>query len=165
MMDALTAVLARFRGRDVLLDANILLMDVIGTLDPARISTFKRTKMFTIDNYALLVRLLRQWFRAVVTTPNILTEVSNLAGELGEPLKARVFQIFAEAVKRVPEHYAASRAATEHPAFVKFGLTDAVMARMAAGDILVLTVDFPLSQYLECSQLPVLNFNHLRILV
>jgi len=34
MTDALTALLSRFRGREVLIDTNILLMYIVGTLDP-----------------------------------------------------------------------------------------------------------------------------------
>ena len=48
MTDALTALLSRFQGRDVLIDTNILLMYIVGTLDPKLIPTFKRTKIFTV---------------------------------------------------------------------------------------------------------------------
>ena len=112
----------------------------------------------------ILVRFL-QLFRSIVTTPNILTEVSNLLGQIPGPRGTQVFQTFAQAAKIIPEQYVRSSAAAETAAFVRFGLTDAVIARMAAGEVLVLTDDFRLSQYLERSRLPVLNFNHLRMLV
>ena len=136
---------------------------LVGTLDPKLIPTFKRTATFTVEDYGILVRFL-QLFRLIVTTPNILTEVSNLAGQIAEPLRTRVFQIFAQAVKIVPEQYVASSTATENATFVRFGLTDAIIASIAEGEILVLTDDFRLSQYLEHSGLPVVNFNHLRFL-
>jgi rRNA-processing protein FCF1 len=164
MTDVLTALLSRFYGREVLIDTNILLMYFVGTLDPKLIPTFKRTATFTIEDYEILVRFL-QLFRSIVTTPNILTEVSNLAGQIAEPLRTRVFQIFAQAVKIVPEQYIASSTAAENATFVRFGLTDAIIARIAEGEVLVLTDDFRLFQYLEHSGLPVVNFNHLRVLV
>jgi rRNA-processing protein FCF1 len=164
MTDTLVALLSRYCGRDVLIDTNILLMYVVGTLDPKLIPTFKRTQDFTVDDYAILRRFL-QYFRSIVTTPNILTEVSNLAGQIAEPRRTRVFQTFAQAVKIIPEQYVHSSTATENAAFVRFGLTDAVVARMAEGEVLVLTDDFRLSQFLERSRLPVINFNHLRMLV
>jgi hypothetical protein len=68
-------------------------------------------------------------------------------------------------VKVIPEQCVHSNTATENPAFVKFGLTDTVIAKMAEGAVLVLTDDFKLSQYLERSRLAVVNFNHLRMLV
>jgi rRNA-processing protein FCF1 len=164
MTDALNTLLLRFHGRDVLIDTNILLMYFVGSLDPKRIATFKRTAAFTVEDYMILVRFL-QFFRAIVTTPNILTEVSNLAGQIAEPLRTPVFQIFAQAVQVISEQYVQSRMATENTTFVRFGLTDAVIASMTAGEVLVLTDDFRLSQYLEHSGLPVVNFNHLRVLI
>lgn len=105
MTDALTALLLRFRGRAVLIDTNILLMYVVGTLDPRLIPTLKRTKIFTVEDYTTLSQFLEH-FRTIVTTPNILTEVSNLLdGSIAEPRRTRVFQIFAEAVKVIPERY------------------------------------------------------------
>ena len=163
MTDALTALVSRFRGRDVLIDTNILLMYIVGTVDPKFIPTFKRTKMFTIEDYALLRRFLGH--RSIVTTPNILTEVSNLAGQMAEPRRTRVFQTFAQAVRVMPEQYVHSTTATQNVAFVRLGLTDAVIARIAEGEVLVLTDDFKLTQHLERSGLAVMNFNHFRALV
>jgi len=164
MTDVLTALLSRFRGRDVLIDTNILLMYVVGTLDPKLIPTFKRTKIFTVDDYTILLRFL-QYFPSIVTTPNILTEVSNLAGQMAEPRRTAVFQTFAQALKVIPERYVHSITAAENTTFVRFGLTDAVIARVARGEVLVLTDDFKLSHHLERSGLAVVNFNHLRMLV
>jgi rRNA-processing protein FCF1 len=164
MTDALTALLSRFRRRDVLIDTNILLMYIVGTLDPKLIPTFKRTKIFTVDDYTTLCRFL-QHFRSIVTAPNILTEVSNLAGQMAEPRRTRVFQIFSQAVRVIPEQYVHSTMAVENSAFVRLGLTDAVIAKIAEGEVLVLTDDFKLSQHLERSGLAVVNFNHVRTLV
>jgi hypothetical protein len=163
MTDVLTALLSRFYGRELLIDTNILLIYFVGTLDPKLIPTFKHTATFTVEYYGILVRFL-QLFRSIVTTPNILTEASNLTGQIAEPLRTRVFQIFAQAVKIVPEQYVTSSTATENATFVRFGLTDAIIASIAEGEILVLTDGFRLSQYLEYSWLPVVNINHLRFL-
>jgi hypothetical protein len=164
MTDALTSLLSRFYGRDVLVDTNILLMYVIGTLDPKLIPTFKRTKIFTVEDHVIVCRLLRR-FRSIVTTPNILTEVSNLVGQMAEPHRTRVFQTLAQVVKIISERYVRSTIATENVTFVRLGLTDSIIMTIAAGEILVLTDDFKLSQHLGYAGLAVLNFNHLRMLV
>ena len=93
MTNALTVLLSRSRERDVLIDTNMLLMYVVGTLDPNLIPTFKRTKMFAVEEYALLRRFLEH--RSIVTAPHILTEVTNLARQIAEPRRTRVFQAFA----------------------------------------------------------------------
>ena len=164
MTDGVTALLSCFRGRDVLIDTNILLMYIVGTLDPRLIPMFKRTKMFTVDDYTILCRFLHP-FRSIVTAPNILTEVSNLAGQMAEPRRTQVFQIFSQAVKVIPEQYVQSTMAVENSVFVRLGLTDMVIAKIAEGAVLVLTDDFKLSQHLERSGLAVVNFNHVRTLV
>lgn len=64
-------------GKPVLVDANLLLLVMIGSFDRDLIASFKRTCAYSIRHYDLLVRLLG-YFSTVVTTPHILTEVSNL---------------------------------------------------------------------------------------
>jgi hypothetical protein len=91
MTDAFTALISSFHGRDVLIDTNILLMYIVGTLDPRLIPMFKRTKVFTVDAYTILCRFL-QPFRSIVTAPNILTEVSNLAGQMAERAERECFR-------------------------------------------------------------------------
>lgn len=164
MTDGLTALVSPVRGRDVLIDTNILLMYIVGTLDPRLIPMFKRTKMFTLDDYTILCRFL-QHFRSIVTVPNILTEVSNLAGQMAEPRRTRVFQIFSQAVQVIREQYVQSTIAVENSAFLRLGLTDVVIAKIAEGGVLVLTDDFKLSQHLERSGLDVVNFNHIRMVL
>jgi hypothetical protein len=62
-------------------------------------------------------------------------EMSNLAGELGEPLRTHVCQTLAEAMKLLPEHHVPSRAASADAAFLRFGLTDALIASLGTGDM------------------------------
>jgi hypothetical protein len=76
-----------------------------------------------------------------------------------------VFQIFSQAVKVIPEQYVPSPMVVENSPFVRLGLTDVVIAKIAEGEVLVLTDDFRLSQHLERSGLAVVNFNHVRMLV
>jgi hypothetical protein len=88
------AVLARYRTAGVLVDTNLLLVYFVGAFDPALIPKFKRTRMYTLEDHPLLVRVLG-FFEKVVTTPHILTEVSNLAGQLPSHLTRGVFEKFA----------------------------------------------------------------------
>ena len=62
----------------------------MGNFQPARITTFKRTQQFVEEDFQLL-RLLLGYFDKIITTPNILTEVSNLAGHLEGNLKLAYF--------------------------------------------------------------------------
>jgi hypothetical protein len=52
-----------------------------------------------------------------VTTPNILTEVSNLSGKLNDVDLKAFREDFKGTIRVVPEHYCESKLAAESPAF------------------------------------------------
>jgi len=84
MTDPTLRLIHRYRSRGVLVDTNILLLHFVSDYDRELVPRFKRTATFAVDDYDLLIKLLTR-FNSVVTTPNVLSEVSNLAGQLGEP--------------------------------------------------------------------------------
>jgi hypothetical protein len=154
-------LIQRYRHSGVLVDTNLLLLYFVGTFRRDLISQFKRTEMFTADDFDLLDRLIGQ-FTKVVTVPNILTETSNLAGQIRGDLKNGLFTVFAAGVSRLEENYVASVRASESGEFVKFGLTDAVITSLAQDKYLVLTAEWPLYGYLQKLGIDAINFHHLR---
>lgn len=52
--DSETGMTAATGGRRVFLDANVLLLLYIGSFDPALIGQFKRTRQYTVEDFALL---------------------------------------------------------------------------------------------------------------
>ena len=74
-----------------------LLVFLTGASDPRLFGRFKRVSSYTIKDYELLVRLLRS-FTVLLTTPHILTEVSNLANNLPERSKSDWYQNFAKLI-------------------------------------------------------------------
>ncbi len=148
-------------GKGLLIDSNLLLLLFVGQCDPTRIMKFKRTDQFTVGDYELLAEYIEQ-FDEVVTTPSILTEVSNLLGQLPESLRYYFWQHFAGGLKNLHEYYTPSLELCNDRAFPKFGLTDTAILRAANRKYLVLTDDFRLTQYLIGKNIDVINFNHLR---
>jgi rRNA-processing protein FCF1 len=163
MNEAILPLINRYHQRGVLIDTNILLLYFVGSFARKLIPTFKRTKQFTIEDYQLLLRLIGR-FRKHITTPNILTEVSNLSGSLDESLHFAYFQKFAEHLTLLEEHYVESHKVTTHQYFTKLGLTDAGIFTAVKGKYLVLAEDFPLSQSLQKEGIACINFNHIRTL-
>jgi hypothetical protein len=139
----------------------LLLLLFVGLRDRNRIPKFKRTAQFTIRDFERLAAFIRR-FRELVTTPSILTEVSNLLGQLPDSLKYSFYQHFAHAIKDMHEQYTPSQELGNEKAFPRFGLTDAAILHAASGKYLVLTDDFRLARYLEGQNIDVINFNHLR---
>ena len=163
MTEHIDKLCLRYRKKGVLVDANLLLLLVVGDIDVSLIPRFKRTRMFVMEDHALLSRLLK-FFARIVTTPNILTEVSNLGSQLKDDRKPVFASSLQSTIDVLDEQYIQSHEVAETREFSRFGLTDAGILRLAKHRMLVVTTDFPLSQYLASKGGDVLNFNHIRTL-
>ena len=157
------ALVRKYASRGLLIDTNILLLYIVGLCDPTLIGDFKRTDNYTAEDFDLLEMLLKEFGNSpIVTTPNILTEVSDLAD--GVPRRGRedVARIFAAVVQPMNEQYTPSRTVALDPAFVKIGLADTGIMQTAKERYLVLTDDFRMAGVLQSAGVDVINFNHLR---
>jgi len=158
-------LIQRHRKKGVLVDANLLLLFFVGLFDRTQIQRFKRTRQnYTPEDHDVLVRLLRFFDDKLLTTPNILTEVSNLSGQFGEPIRSNYFKAFSRGISLLQEHYVESSRSAEAEHFVLMGLTDTAILSLASAGHLVLTDDFPLAQRLQKAGADVINFNHVRTL-
>ena len=160
-MDYYGEMLARYRNKGLLIDTGLLLLLIVGILDPSRITRFKRTQTFSVEDYDLLKKIVNL-FAKLATTPNILTEVSNLLRQLPTESRHDFSRVFTNAIEQVEEHYQPSRELARRSHFPVFGLTDSSIIDSCKGKYLVLTDDLPLSAYLTNLGLDAINFNHLR---
>ena len=156
----------RHRGKSVLLDSNLLLVFLTGAVGAHLFARFKRVNEYTVQDFELLVQLLRS-FRVLITTPHILTEVSNLANSLTGTYRRDWFTNFAVLVAseqegaRVMESWTPARQLADSPEFVEFGITDSAVVAFAS-DALVITDDYRLSGALRNRGFDVLNFKDLQ---
>ncbi|MDT7541223.1 MAG: hypothetical protein QOE33_1127 [Acidobacteriota bacterium] len=160
-MRQLDHLLTQYKSRGILIDTNLLLLFVVGMYDPKRIPKFKRTAKFTVEDFYILAEFF-DFFSRIVTTPNILTEVSNLAGQLPENLKPAFYPLFAQHLTLLEEHYLTSANIASAPQFAKLGLTDCGILELSRNQYLVLTDDFRLAGHLDSQGIDVINFNHIR---
>jgi rRNA-processing protein FCF1 len=149
------------RWESLLIDSNLLLLLFVGLHDRSRIEKYKRTAQFTVEDFRLLLAFVGR-FREIVTTPSILTEVSNLLGQLPDKLRYSHLGHFAGEIRILHERYTPSQELSNDKAFPRFGLTDTAIIQAARENYLVLTDDFRLTQYLAAKNVDVINFNHLR---
>lgn len=162
-MQDIKVLFNRYSQIGLLVDTNILLLYVVGLVNPQRITRFKRTQQFTPEDYELLNKILLS-FKRIFTTPHILTEVNSLANQLGEPERTRCFQILAQIINELEEYYKPSREVAQHPEFQRFGLTDCSILTLAQNSYLVLTDDLKLAVQLQRNGIDTVNFNNLRFL-
>jgi rRNA-processing protein FCF1 len=160
-MTEIQALFAKYRNKGILIDTNIFLLYLVGSVNRERISKFKRTMQFEAEDYDILLQIVSN-FTEVITTPNILTEVNSLANQLGEPERSKCCQLFAILITQVREEYLNSNDVAQQVFFAKFGLTDSGIMQLAKDKYLVLTDDFKLSLFLLARGIDTINFNHLR---
>ena len=152
----------RYKPKGILIDANLLLLYLVGTYDQRLIGDGKYNKLskYTIEDYEILIRL-KSLFRRTVTTPHVLTEVSNLVGDMPERLKMQCFDKFCEVLSDFEELAEPSFEAAQRTEFRFLGLTDTVLAKVSE-QFLIVSDDGRFIANLNGSGLDALNFNHLR---
>lgn len=150
-------------GRRLLVDTNILVLFLVGSFDPDLIPRHKRVNQFTVEDFHLLDGLLRR-YEAILTTPNVLTEVTNLAMQIGGPAKEELPALLAVLLQRgvFEEHVVESVEASRVEEFRRIGLTDSGIVLLAGKKWTVLTDDLPLYLALQVRGLDAINFHHLR---
>lgn len=161
MNDYISRLIQKYHRKGILIDTNILLLYIVGSVNKEAIGKFKRTNRFSSEDFDTLVSILGR-FQVKITTSNILTETSNLLGHLDKNLRPNYFGSFATGVNTLQEILVKSSNVTNSKVFFDLGLTDAVIAETARDNYVVLTDDFPLYHYLNSSGIDAINYNHIR---
>lgn len=137
-------------------------MILIGQFKPRLIETFDRTQEhFVQEDYARMNELLASPPRSIVTTPHILTEASNLGGQLTGVYRANFFRTFASLRSRIDERNVPASDVLSMPELHWLGFTDAAILFLAHSGVLTITIDAPLHDYLQRSGLASLNYAHI----
>ena len=147
----------------IILDANLLLLLVVGSADRSFIAKHKRLRSYTDEDFDLLLLLLSR-VNGIIVTPNTLTETSNLAGYISDPARTVIYQMF-RAIVQAPataELSVESKLAVSGAEFVRLGLTDSVLLHLATGSHTLLTADVDLYLAATTRGLKAENFNHFR---
>ena len=143
--------------RGVLLDANLLVLYVVGSRLPSLLGNHRRLKEFEPDDFELLKAEIAG--RHLVSTPHVLAETSNLVryGARTEATNA-----LGATIRELDEEFCAARLLVEDHAFGRLGLADAAVLAAASRVEVVFTVDMDLYLAMAYRGLPAINFNHLR---
>jgi hypothetical protein len=148
-------------GKPIILDANLLVLLVLGAASIRHIGTHKRLKAYTRSDFYLLRNIVLAAPK-VLTLPNILTETSNLIRGLSGPADDQAFQIFGGIIETLHEEYTASSIAAKRQEFRRLGLTDCAILIALNNSRTLLTADHNLYEAALRHRLDAENFNHLR---
>jgi rRNA-processing protein FCF1 len=156
MNEYLLKLIRDYKQKGLLVDTNILLLYIVGTIDIDLIGNFGRTSEFTENDFYLVSKFV-DYFDIKITTPHILTEVSNLLGNRKELQFA-----LSKYIGLTEERFLDSKQIAETKTFLQFGLADAAISETAKNSYLVVTNDNPLVGYLINQKIDVVSLNHIR---
>ena len=152
------------RANGLLLDTNLLVLLIVGSVNRDRIARFKRTTDYSSADWDLLTGMLEQISQRY-TLPHVLAEVSALTDMKGPELGvART--VLLRLVGQLREIQITSANASGTPLYTRLGLTDAAIGEAARRHrCSVLTNDSALCAALADQGSSVALFNHLRDLL
>ena len=125
----------------VVIDANLLVLLIVGTVDPGLVGKHRRVRGFRPEDYQHLLDVLHQTPNPAVVTPNTLTEVSNLLEDKRDTRFLRMLKEFVEASEEI---VVASSTASKNRAYERLGLSDAVLLEIASVERPLFTSDLDL---------------------
>ena len=149
----------------IILDANLLVLLIVGMASTDYISKHKRLSSYTVDDYDILAGMISA--ADILVTPNTLTEASNLAKQISDPARTKIYELFRGLVNftSTSECFVESRSAVARKEFTRLGLTDAGLLTINREHHILLTADFDLYQTARAVGLNAENFNHYRNLM
>jgi hypothetical protein len=143
----------------VLLDANLLVLFVVGSVSRDLVSHHRRTRAFTPREFDLLAATLSN-AAGVVCCPNVVTEASNLLRQ-SDRQDERLATALANFVKFASETYLESVQAIERDEYRRLGVTDAALLSLTAHGPTLYTVDLDLYVAAVRRGYHAVNFNYL----
>lgn len=163
-MEELYYIMNRFKPQGLLIDTNLFLLLLVGRYDIKCIDKHKRLSDYTIEDFNLLFNLINRLGLKLITTPHILTEITNLSDGFNDRTGKNFYNAFPILLRGIEEVTQESLNIIENNmlCFMRLGLTDSAIFESSQNNYLVLTVDFDLYSYISSNSFPVFNFNHLR---
>lgn len=163
MIEEVERLVRRHHETGVVVDTNLVLLWFVGDTEESLIEEHKRTNKYVVEDFRLLNSLLSRFVR-VMTTSNIMTEVSNLVSQIANPHRSRLLATFRTRVGPLRESYFATAGIAQMDRFELLELADCGLLRLARKGRLVLTDDFRLYGAIAAENAPVINFSHIRTL-
>ena len=150
----------------VIVDANPLLLLIVGSTDLKYISVHKNLSDYSESDFEIL-GLAISVFSDIVLIPHVMAEVSSLARQTKNPARARIQSKLRDLVETTGELPMTSLDGVRRDEFETFGLTDAIILQACSLfqndlDVWLLTADKKLAVVAEMLGYGVTNFSRLR---
>lgn len=148
-------------AREWFIDANLLVLLVVGTTSRSLVEKHKKLSAFASSDYDRLMAFVGQ-MRRIYVTPHTLAEASNLIRHHGEPERSQCCDTLGRLIENSNEIFVKSAIAIRNKDFRRLGLSDAVLLEVVSPETPLLTVDLDLYlAALRTSAESAVNFLHL----
>ena len=145
------------------IDSNLTLLLAVGRAEKGLVARHKHLRPFNEADYELLQGFL-VFADEVVTTPNALTEVSNIATYgIAEPARSRIVASLQGLIGSFREIYHPSTGVADQDEFARLGLADCAWLSVLDRRTRLLTVDNDLYLAALNRGCHAVNFHHARI--
>ena len=152
----------QLRTDGVLVDTNVLLLLLVGSVDIRYIRQHKRTAKYDSDALTTAQTFIAR-FRSVLTTPHVLAETANiLVGGMRDQAVLQLWEAFRIVCRQFDERHSPAHVLSRDTALHRLELTDIGIIRMARRGWVVLTDDLDLFIELQSRNLQAVNFTNLR---
>jgi rRNA-processing protein FCF1 len=145
----------------IFVDANALILLIVGLMDKSLISTHKRTSIYASIDFENLVFLIGD-LEKVVTTPNVLTEVDNLLNNFQKGHRWAYYQVLRELISKSTEKFLESKKIIEVNPFFELGLTDTGILEISKNCDFLITGDSKLADYANALGIKVVDLVKIR---
>src|SRR5215212_5909744 len=135
MNDYLLELIQKYKQKGLLIDTNILLLYIVGSIDISTIRDFKRTANFSENDFEKVSKFI-DYFELKITTLHVLTEVSDFIDNR-QSLQA-VLKVY---IENAEEIFLESVELSKKGTFLKFGLADTSVTYTAKDSYLIFTDD------------------------
>jgi hypothetical protein len=129
-----------------LIDANALIILLLGLMDPKLITKHKRTSIYEEQDFDDLVSFIGT-IESLIVLPNVWTEVDNLLNNFNRGYKEKYIEQITNTIKLTSEKYLESKIGTVSFGFLDLGLTDSLLLEYSKECELLITSDSKLSDY------------------
>jgi hypothetical protein len=157
-------MLIAYQAFAVVLDTNLTLLRLAGSISPELVSRWKCTaSLFAPTDFVLLQKCLEA-LGPILTSPHILTEVCHFLEGLDNHYRSYAFNELRQMVGELDERFTPSRGLLRDKAAAVLGLTDTQQLHLASDDrkVCLMSVDAPFIAWAQQRSLPAINFNHIR---
>lgn len=158
MNNYLLGLIRKYKHKGILVDTNLILLYLVGSLDVYLIKNFSCTSMFTEDDFNRVSKFI-DFFDIKIIVPHVLTEVSDFIDNR-QNLQA-VLKVFIENSREI---FIESIELSIKDTFLKFGLADTSVTYTAKDNYLIFTDDRPLYGFLINSGIEAVNLDQVRMI-